>query len=51
MLSAEIYVFGIIVYLLLGSGRKQYWADGVVAAKKSNLEEPNVEYYSPSDVG
>ena len=29
MISAEIYIFGIIIYLLLGSGEKQYWADGV----------------------
>jgi len=24
-----VYVFGTIVYLLLGSGEKQWWADGV----------------------
>ena len=33
-MSAEIYVFGIIMYLLLGSGKKQYWADGVGAKEK-----------------
>ncbi len=37
MVSAEIYIFGIIVYLLLGSGEKQYWADGV--KPKRTLED------------
>ena len=39
MISAEIYVFGIIIYNLLASGEKQYWADGV-AAEKSQLKTP-----------
>jgi len=29
IIAAEIYVFGAIAYLLLGSGKKQWWADGV----------------------
>ncbi|XP_065897733.1 sialin-like [Dysidea avara] len=29
IIAAEIYVFGAIAYLLLGSGEKQWWADGV----------------------
>ena len=28
IIAAEIYAFGAAVYLLLGSGRKQPWADG-----------------------
>lgn len=28
IIAAEIYVFGAVVYLLLGSGKKQPWADG-----------------------
>ena len=28
IIAAEVYVFGAIVYLLLGSGKKQSWADG-----------------------
>ena len=28
IISAELYAFGAIAYLLLGSGQKQYWADG-----------------------
>ena len=28
IISAELYAFGAIIYLLLGSGQKQYWADG-----------------------
>lgn len=39
MISAEIYVFGIIIYNLLASGKKQYWADGM-AAEKSQLNTP-----------
>jgi hypothetical protein len=30
-ISAEVYVFGIIMYILLASGEKQYWADGIPA--------------------
>ena len=29
IISAEVYVFGAIVYLILASGEKQWWADGV----------------------
>ncbi|XP_065897728.1 sialin-like [Dysidea avara] len=29
IIAAEVYVFGTIIYLLLGSGEKQWWADGV----------------------
>lgn len=40
-ISAEIYVFGIIMYCLLGSGRKQRWADGNGAeATKNRLSPP-----------
>ena len=28
IVAAEIYVFGAVVYLLLGSGEKQWWAKG-----------------------
>ena len=28
VLTAEIYVFGSLVYLLLGSGKTQWWAEG-----------------------
>ena len=35
-ISAEIYVFGIITYVLLGSGKKQYWADGIVKTELNN---------------
>jgi hypothetical protein len=27
-LSAEIYTFGAIIFLILGTGNKQWWADG-----------------------
>ncbi|XP_065897699.1 sialin-like isoform X2 [Dysidea avara] len=35
IIAAEAYVFGAIAYLLLGSGEKQWWADGV----KHNKED------------
>lgn len=28
IIAAEIYAFGAAVYLILGSGKKQPWADG-----------------------
>ena len=32
-ISAEIYIFGAIVYLILGSGKKQPWGDGHASSK------------------
>ena len=29
LISAEVYLFGAIIYLILGRGEKQWWADGV----------------------
>ena len=29
IISAELYAFGSLIYLILGSGRKQYWADPI----------------------
>ena len=29
MISAELYVFGTLVYLILASGKEQWWANGV----------------------
>ena len=29
IVSAEVYIFGTLMYLILGSGRQQWWADGV----------------------
>ena len=29
LITAEVYVFGAIMYLILASGEKQWWADGV----------------------
>lgn len=38
-------MFGIIMYLLLGSGSKQYWADGMdVVAKNSADPATNDDY-------
>ena len=28
IISAEIYVFGLVMYLILASGKEQYWANG-----------------------
>ena len=32
-ISAEIYIFGAIIYLILGSGKKQPWGDGHASGK------------------
>ena len=29
IISAEVYIFGAIIFLILASGEKQWWADGV----------------------
>ena len=29
IIAAEVRIFGALAYLLLGSGKKQWWADGV----------------------
>ena len=36
IIAAEIYVFGALVFLILGSGEKQPWADG---PQKSTKEQ------------
>ena len=46
-ISAEIYVFGIIMYLLLGAGSKQPWADGVVKKKAERESVENGSLKSP----
>ena len=28
-MTAEVYIFGALVYLILGSGELQWWADGI----------------------
>ena len=33
LISAELYIFGAIIYLILGSGNKQPWADGYASSK------------------
>ena len=33
-MSAEVYIFGMLDYLILGSGQKQWWADGVESVKR-----------------
>ena len=58
IISAELYAFGAIIYLLLGSGQKQYWADGwprkTIKKNLIQVEKPpiikhsiQVEAYSP----
>lgn len=37
IIAAEVYFFGTLVYILLGSGKKQPWAD---APKVSNNRDP-----------
>ena len=33
LLCVEIYMFGALIYLILGSGKKQPWADEMVVRK------------------
>jgi len=47
IIAAEIYIFGALVYIILGSGKKQPWADGPA---DSNRKDQNVQYHKPSDV-
>ncbi len=44
ILSAEIYIFGMLIYLILGSGQEQPWAQG-----KPTKQSP--ETLAPEDRG
>ncbi|XP_065897724.1 sialin-like [Dysidea avara] len=44
IIAAEIYAFGALAYLLLGSGEKQWWADGVEHGDKKRT----IQISSPS---
>ena len=49
LISAEIYVFGAIVYFILGSGHKQWWADGVdktCKRKSIQQEQKSIQQWS-----
>ena len=37
-ISAELYVFGAIIYLILGSGNKQPWADGYASKTPQSIQ-------------
>lgn len=39
LISAEMYVFGAIIYLILASGKKQWWADGVAGGCTTSCRE------------
>jgi len=47
IIAAEIYIFGALVYIILGSGKKQPWADGPA---DSNRKDQNVQYHQSPDV-
>ena len=40
IISAELYAFGIIIYLLFASGKKQSWADGVGSSSQHQVIDP-----------
>lgn len=42
MVAAEIYLFGAIAYIILGSGEKQPWANGNHKKLNDEDEELNV---------
>ena len=50
IISAELYAFGAIIYLLLGSGQKQYWADGwprkTIKNSLTQVEKPSTIKHS-----
>ena len=42
IVAAEVYLFGACIYLILGDGKKQWWADGVglnASDSKLNLHQ------------
>lgn len=39
ILAAEIYVFGAFIYLILASGEKQWWANGISNNNSEETEE------------
>lgn len=43
MLAAEIYLFGAAIYLILGDGKKQYWADGVGHERTSTTNDDEIK--------
>ena len=46
IISAEVYVFGAIVYLILASGEKQWWADGVQRRRRREKHATAIKYKS-----
>ena len=42
ILAAEIYVFGALVYVILGRGDKQWWAEGVTVNAKDYEEKEHL---------
>ena len=53
IVSAEVYAFGCIIYLLLGSGTKQDWADGEsnnAEHHTNNGESNNTEYHNNKEI-
>ena len=43
MIAAEIYLFGAAIYLILGDGKKQSWADGVGHEKTSTINDDEIK--------
>lgn len=39
IISAELYVFGTLIYLILASGKEQSWANGVGSKVSETLNE------------
>ena len=50
-ISAEIYIFGAIIYLILGSGNKQPWADGSASkTRQRSTVATNMEVSGTNDI-
>lgn len=48
MISAELYVFGTIIYLILGSGEEQSWAKHIIAPKVNDKHGHEIYNEIPS---
>ena len=38
IIAAEVYIFGALIYIILGQGERQSWAGGEVTREKMKIE-------------
>ena len=39
IIAAEVYLFGAVVYLILGEGKRQWWAGGTNGIESKRMED------------